>query len=190
MGSPNSPTSTNASPGPTRTGVWVNDFAVGPGDFFNQQPLPNDFLEVLARLGELKREFGLPVLISVSRKSFLRALTIVNERGRRRGFWGRYAAGGAVTFGAVIVALVLISAFTLAPILFDQLGADADLALQILRPVILLALITASAMALYRWGPARRAPAWRWVWPGAVVAALVWILVTAGFSFYVDVFTP
>jgi dihydropteroate synthase type 2 len=32
-------------------------------------------LQVLARLGELKQAFGLPVLISVSRKSFLQAIT-------------------------------------------------------------------------------------------------------------------
>jgi dihydropteroate synthase type 2 len=32
-------------------------------------------LRVLAGLGRLKREFGLPVLVSVSRKSFLRAIT-------------------------------------------------------------------------------------------------------------------
>ena len=32
-------------------------------------------LEVLANLAQLKRAFGLPVLVSVSRKSFLRAVT-------------------------------------------------------------------------------------------------------------------
>jgi dihydropteroate synthase type 2 len=36
---------------------------------------PEASLRVLTRLGRLKRDFGLPVLVSVSRKSFLRAIT-------------------------------------------------------------------------------------------------------------------
>jgi dihydropteroate synthase type 2 len=36
---------------------------------------PEASLRVLRGLGELKQAFGLPILVSVSRKSFLRALT-------------------------------------------------------------------------------------------------------------------
>ncbi|MGB3811454.1 MAG: dihydropteroate synthase [Parvibaculum sp.] len=45
----------------------------GMGFFLGSTPRPS--LEVLARLGELKARFGLPLLVSVSRKSFLRTLT-------------------------------------------------------------------------------------------------------------------
>jgi dihydropteroate synthase type 2 len=45
----------------------------GMGLFLSSRPEPS--LAVLAGLGRLKRDFGLPVLVSVSRKSFLRALT-------------------------------------------------------------------------------------------------------------------
>jgi membrane protein len=123
-------------------------------------------------------------------RSFLRALTIVNERGRRRSFWGRYVAGGAITFGAMFAALFTIFTFTFASALFARVGADAGLALQVLRPLVLIGLMTGFALALYRWGPARRPPAWRWVWPGALFASVVWLIVTAGFSFYADMFTP
>ncbi len=58
---------------------------------------PETSLSVLARFDELRLRFDLPVLLSVSRKSFLRALT-----GRGRGCRGRdtrcklaAAAGGA-----------------------------------------------------------------------------------------------
>ena len=46
-----------------------------PGMGFFLGPTPATSLTVLARFGELKARFALPVLISVSRKSFLRALT-------------------------------------------------------------------------------------------------------------------
>ena len=38
---------------------------------------------------------------------------------------------------------------------------------------------------LYRYGPSREAPKWRWITPGAVVAGVSIVLVTALFSFYV-----
>jgi dihydropteroate synthase type 2 len=45
----------------------------GLGFFLGSNPEPS--LAVLARLGELRAQFGVPVLISPSRKSFLRTLT-------------------------------------------------------------------------------------------------------------------
>jgi dihydropteroate synthase type 2 len=58
-----------------RAGIARERIVIDPGMGFFLSSQPEASLEVLARLGELKREFGLPVLISVSRKSFLRALT-------------------------------------------------------------------------------------------------------------------
>lgn len=53
----------------------------GMGFFLGSGPGPS--LAVLRRLGELRERFGLPVLVSVSRKSFLGALTgrAADERG-------------------------------------------------------------------------------------------------------------
>lgn len=63
----------------------------GMGFFLGNTPPPS--VAMLQRLPELKRRFGLPVLVSVSRKSFLQALT------------GRTAAGaGAPTLAAELYA--------------------------------------------------------------------------------------
>ena len=64
----------------------------GLGFFLSNRPEAS--LRVLAGLGRLKRDFGLPVLVSVSRKSFLRAIT------------GRASASetGAATLSAEIYA--------------------------------------------------------------------------------------
>jgi len=37
---------------------------------------------------------------------------------------------------------------------------------------------------LYRVAPAREDPRWRWVTPGAIVATLLWIAASIGFSYY------
>jgi dihydropteroate synthase type 2 len=56
-------------------GIARARLVLDPGMGFFLGPTPATSLAVLARLGELKARFGLPVLVSVSRKSFLRALT-------------------------------------------------------------------------------------------------------------------
>ena len=56
-------------------GIARERIVIDPGMGFFLSSRPEASLHVLARLGELKRAFGLPVLVSVSRKSFLRALT-------------------------------------------------------------------------------------------------------------------
>ena len=55
-------------------GVARSRLVIDPGMGFFLSARPEASLHVLARLGELKRTFGLPVLVSVSRKSFLRAV--------------------------------------------------------------------------------------------------------------------
>lgn len=56
-------------------GVARARIVLDPGMGFFLGPTPETSFSVLARLGELKSRFGLPVLVSVSRKSFLRKVT-------------------------------------------------------------------------------------------------------------------
>jgi len=56
-------------------GIARERLILDPGMGFFLSDRPEASLRVLTRLGRLKRDFGLPVLVSVSRKSFLRAIT-------------------------------------------------------------------------------------------------------------------
>ncbi|PKQ05413.1 MAG: dihydropteroate synthase [Alphaproteobacteria bacterium HGW-Alphaproteobacteria-11] len=58
-----------------KAGIARDRLILDPGMGFFVGPTPETSFEVLARLGELKSRFGLPLLVSVSRKSFLRAVT-------------------------------------------------------------------------------------------------------------------
>jgi dihydropteroate synthase type 2 len=74
-------------------GIARDRLILDPGMGFFLSSRPEASLQVLAGLSRLKRDFGLPVLVSVSRKSFLRALT------------GRTAAElGAATLAAELYA--------------------------------------------------------------------------------------
>jgi membrane protein len=41
---------------------------------------------------------------------------------------------------------------------------------------------------LYRFAPSREEPRWRWVTPGSLLAAGLWLLASLAFSFYVSNF--
>jgi len=58
-----------------RGGIARDRLILDPGMGFFLSNRPEASLRVLAGLGRLKCDFGLPVLVSVSRKSFLRAIT-------------------------------------------------------------------------------------------------------------------
>ncbi|MFG6529193.1 MULTISPECIES: YihY/virulence factor BrkB family protein [unclassified Sulfitobacter] len=54
---------------------------------------------------------------------------------------------------------------------------------------VLLAALTALALAvLYRYGPARDDAEWKWLTPGSVIACILWIVASIGFSIYVSNF--
>ena len=58
-----------------RGGIARERLILDPGMGFFLSKRPEASLRVLTGLDRLKRDFGLPVLVSVSRKSFLRAIT-------------------------------------------------------------------------------------------------------------------
>jgi membrane protein len=79
---------------------------------------------------------------------------------------------------------------TLFPTLIGALGlgeAVQGLLLTLRWPLLLLFFMTALAV-VFRYGPSRDEPKWRWVSPGAVVAALLWLVVSGLFSLYVSNF--
>jgi membrane protein len=51
----------------------------------------------------------------------------------------------------------------------------------------ILAIVVLFALFYYM-GPNRESPRWTWISPGGIVAAAIWILASAGFSFYVSHF--
>jgi dihydropteroate synthase type 2 len=78
----------------TAAGIARERLILDPGMGFFLGPTPETSFEVLSRVGEIRDRFGLPIFISVSRKSFLRAVT-----GRRPG------EAGAATLAAELLAV-------------------------------------------------------------------------------------
>ena len=95
----------------------------------------------------------------------------------------------ALTFGAIIFMIILITLIAVLPVVFSFFdGGPLRWLVQVVRWVLIAALIMGALAVLYRVAPDRDAPKLRWASPGAVVATLLWLLVSLGFSLYVSLF--
>ncbi|MGE4006922.1 YihY/virulence factor BrkB family protein, partial [Pseudonocardia sp.] len=95
-----------------------------------------------------------------------------------------------LTLGAVVFVLVAVALVAAMPALFDALGlGGVGLVLaQVVRWVLLVALVVVALAVVYRVAPDRDAPRFRWVSVGAVVATVLWVVGSVVFSLYVDNF--
>jgi membrane protein len=93
-----------------------------------------------------------------------------------------------LTLGAMVllgVALALIVGFPAVP---DSWPTVLVWTAAALRFVLLAVLLMAGLAALYRYAPDRDKPKWGWASPGSVVATMLWVLASVGFSVYVNAF--
>lgn len=89
--------------------------------------------------------------------------------------------------GFMIVALSLTAALPILTGLSPIPGTGEQLAL-LLRWPVLMGLAVIAFSLLYRFTIDRRAAKARWIWPGAVLAALLWLGICLAFSLYVENF--
>ena len=87
----------------------------------------------------------------------------------------------------MITALALIAALPILTGLSPIPGTGEQLAL-LLRWPVLMGLAVIAFSLLYRFTIDRRAPKVRWIWPGAVLATMLWLGVCLAFSLYVENF--
>jgi membrane protein len=119
-------------------------------------------------------------------KHLMGALNAVYDEDETRGFLKLRGLALAFTVGAVLFVVVAFATVALLPgLLADTALGDATrVAINVLRfPAIAVAMMVALAV-VYRFAPDRDDPRWRWASPGAVVAAVLWLVGSALFSIY------
>lgn len=119
-------------------------------------------------------------------KALFQAMNIAFEEKESRGFIRLTATTMCFTLGIISSVISLILTKTVLTVLPSSVGLTLPdwLVNSVVASFALLVLIFFMA-CLYRYGPSREAPKWRWITPGAVVAGVSIVLVTALFSFYV-----
>ncbi|WBL25295.1 YihY/virulence factor BrkB family protein [Zunongwangia sp. HGR-M22] len=102
----------------------------------------------------------------------------------------QYLMASIFTVGGLamlILSMVLIVGF---PALVHKIGLPGYLEdiISWSRWLILAVLVCIFLCMVYKFAPARKQPALRWVIPGAIFSTLVWLAASYGFSFYVSNF--
>jgi membrane protein len=124
-------------------------------------------------------------------KSMFWAMNMAYNAEEERSFVELNLVTLAFTVGAMVVFVVVINALVVMPLIVAALGLGAlGKLLGTLVPGAVAFVIVYVAIALvYRFGPSRLPAGWRWITPGALAAAIVWLLASAGFSFYLSNFS-
>jgi membrane protein len=118
--------------------------------------------------------------------ALIRGLGIAYDEPEGRGFVKLRSRALLLTVIAILGAVLVLGLTVALPAILDAAGFSGvgkTVGLVLRWPLIgLLALV--GLAALYRYGPDRDKPRWRWVSPGAVLAALLWVIGTGLFAFY------
>lgn len=117
------------------------------------------------------------------------AVNLVHGHEDDRNVVQRRLLGVALTVGAILFAVLAISAITLWPAVVRSLDLPSFLTWLLslaVWPVLAVALALALAV-LYHVGPDRDGE-WRWITPGAAIAVGLWIVASVGFQVYVSNF--
>jgi membrane protein len=123
-------------------------------------------------------------------KAIFDALNIVYTEDEKRSFIRLNAITLSVTFGIVVFILLTLVAIVAVPVAlaYIPLPGVTALVVKIGRWPILFALVTTALAVLYKYGPSRTEPRWRWITWGSVSAAIIWLAASVLFSWYVTSF--
>jgi len=139
--------------------------------------------------------FGVSLLIALwianrCTQAMFAALNIAYGQPERRSMVHYYLSAIGYTVIAILGGVAMLFAIVYVPVLFDDTGhpKDFEVLVTYLRwPVFML--VTLFLLALvYRYGPSREYAKWKWITPGSIFAASVWLLASLGFSYYVSKF--
>lgn len=170
-----------------------------------RQLLPEQAFEIFTdQLTELTdtggTAFNLTLVVSlmvwlwVARKgamALIKACNIIYNEYEKRPFWNLLLVSLLFTVVGIFSVVVLALLAILMPIVlgFIPLGETLETLLRTLRWPILAMIFILVLECVYRFAPNRRNAKWRWVSVGAVIATLLWLLASFGFTVYVQNFS-
>ena len=140
---------------------------------------------------------SLVALLVLSRgfATVLRALNLAYDVTERRRWWKLRLWSLGLAVGSTLIAAVVLAMIVVGPLFgqgrevasFFGLGRGFGFIWRWLRWPLVFALLIAWATTLFYIGPNRRKERWRRDLPGATVAAVLWLIVSAGFNIYLRV---
>ncbi len=122
--------------------------------------------------------------------ALVQAITLVYREPESRNVFVLNGYTFLLTVGAVVTAVITMLLMLGVPAVLSIVPMDAwlDTLSRVAVWGLLFVVIVVSLGGLYRLSPPRRPAQWRWLSTGALVATVLWLLGSFGFSFYVGLF--
>ncbi|HYJ76744.1 MAG TPA: YihY/virulence factor BrkB family protein [Kineosporiaceae bacterium] len=122
--------------------------------------------------------------------NLINAVNTAYDEKETRNFIKKRSLALVLTVAAILFFAIAASLIAVFPAVANAIGLGGFLraGFEALRWVVLLVVIAIALAVLYRVAPNRDDPKLRWVSVGAVVATVVWIVASLGFSLYVNNF--
>jgi membrane protein len=133
---------------------------------------------------------GIGIALWSARKGMVALMTATNvayDEEEHRGFLKQLFVSLAFTVGAVIgfLAVLLLGVAVPLALAVFPLGAAAEIVLLVVRWILLFGVAVLGLAIVYRFAPDRRQAQWRWITPGSLIAAALWLIGSALFALYV-----
>ena len=124
---------------------------------------------------------------SAGMSSMMEGLNVAYDETEKRGFIVRTFVRLALTIGVIIGFFLTAMAMVAVPAIlhFVPLGGLSDTLIMLVRWPIVAAIAVVGLAIMYRYGPSRDNPEWKWVTPGAIAAVVLWLVASVAFAFYV-----
>jgi membrane protein len=123
-------------------------------------------------------------------QALFQGMNVAYDEEEKRGFiWLNLVTLGS-TLGAIVILALFMVAVAVVPVLIQALGLGQWLEwlIRLARWPILLVVAAIAIAALNRYGPSRRRARWRWLSWGSGVTAIVWLVASIAFSWYLSNF--
>jgi membrane protein len=133
---------------------------------------------------------GIALALWSARKGMVALMTATNvayDEEENRGFFKQLLVSLAFTIGAVIGFLAVLLLGVAAPLALSlvPLGPAAETVLLVARWILLFGVAVLGLAIVYRFAPDRRQAQWRWITPGSLIAATLWVIGSVLFGWYV-----
>jgi membrane protein len=114
------------------------------------------------------------------------ALNLIHEAEEKRGFIKLNIVSLAFTVLGIIFAILALAAVVAVPVILNAagLGGATELLVNFGRWPLLFIVVALVLALVYRYGPCRPDPRWRWITWGSAFASFAWIALTVLFSWY------
>jgi membrane protein len=117
-------------------------------------------------------------------KALFDALNTVYEEEEKRSFIKLNALSLTFTVAMIAFLVVAIACVVALPAIMEYLPSFVGTVLSIARWPLLAVLVAIGLSCIFRYGPSRDTPQWRWITWGSAFAAVVWLIGSGIFSFY------